>query len=311
MTTTNAEQCAPRPRCIVVLSSKSSGSSACQRLLASVATVNLVEKTRHRENETLYWTKAASVLGLPQQALLDSEIPIPVDKARQDLVALLEDNIPAYRAPFNDESLVFDGWRALCHHYAPIFLEKSPHHLHQKAALDLLVQCMERCPDIDFLLIGLIRNPMDTLYSMFQRWRTPPEAAQYEWLIAYRNLLDLADRIGNRLLIVRYEDMVTSTAVLAPVYDFMDVAAVEAAGTKLHSRSLAKWRNDERFGFQLAPEVQALATQFGYAPHTMANDVNRWWPLYRRLLRTRYKVVQPPRRSLRSLWRNSKGIVGG
>ncbi|MCB0185111.1 MAG: sulfotransferase [Caldilineaceae bacterium] len=298
-----------RPKCLVILSTKSSGSSACQRLLAGAATVNLVEKTRHRENETLYWVKAASVLGLPQQTVQDSEIPIPPTKARRDLVALLEDNVPGYCAPLDDERLVFEGWQTLCHHYAPVFLEKSPHHLRQRSALDLLVDCMERCVDVDFLLVGLVRNPMDTLYSMFQRWRTLPEAAQYEWLAAYQNLLDLAERVGDKLVIVRYEDMVSSSTALAPVYDFMGVDLTAAAAGSLHGRSLAKWRQDGRFGFQLAAEVRDLAAQFGYPSTTVENESSRWWPAYCRLARASHKLIRPPRRSMTQFVASSRRFV--
>ncbi len=84
---------------ILILSNKSSGSRAVQRLLAQAADLKYVEKTRHLENESLYWTKAASILNLQQHNLLDSEVPIPQPSARQDLVALLRDNLPLSKLP--------------------------------------------------------------------------------------------------------------------------------------------------------------------------------------------------------------------
>ncbi len=70
-----------KSQCIIILSIKSSGSSACQNLLSKFSQVSYVPKTRHFENETLYWTKAASVLGLPQVDMIDSEVPISKEKA--------------------------------------------------------------------------------------------------------------------------------------------------------------------------------------------------------------------------------------
>jgi len=52
------------PTCIAILSEKSSGSSVLQRLIASFARRKTREATRHNEDETLYWTKAASILRL-------------------------------------------------------------------------------------------------------------------------------------------------------------------------------------------------------------------------------------------------------
>ena len=64
-----------RPLCLFILSVKSSGSSILQRILAESLSGRLVEKTTHSENETLYWTKAASVLGLPQIQMENSQVP--------------------------------------------------------------------------------------------------------------------------------------------------------------------------------------------------------------------------------------------
>ena len=121
----------PTPKCIIILSSKSCGSSACQNLLAKLANIRHVEKTRHFENETLYWTKAASILNLSQVKMLDSEVPIGPSKAKKDLVDLLRDNVGDVPGQLIDKEFIFQGWRMLCEHYYPVFIEKSPHHLNQ------------------------------------------------------------------------------------------------------------------------------------------------------------------------------------
>src|SRR5688572_10490344 len=102
-----------RPRCMQILSSKSSGSSALQALLCSFGNGRHVSHTRHGEFETLYWTKAASVLGLPQVRLPDSEVPIPPDSALRDLRTFLSQNVPGIDLPADHSQLIFDGWREL------------------------------------------------------------------------------------------------------------------------------------------------------------------------------------------------------
>ncbi|MGC1305627.1 MAG: sulfotransferase [Phormidesmis sp.] len=280
-------------KCILILSNKSSGSSALQRLLAQAVSLKSIEKTRHFQNESLYWTKAASVLNLPQQTMLDSEVPIAAAAARQDLIRLLRDNVSDYKliagtATEDDREWVFDGWRQLCQQYQPIFLEKSPHHLLQWSALQLIVDCMTRLEgEVDFLLVGLVRNPMDTLHSAFRRWKTPPEKLQYEWLRAYTHLQQLAEQLGPKVVIVRYEDLASSLDPLIPVFDFCGTSPGPAAEC-LNRQSLMKWRQDAYFGFELAPEVRALAQSYGYSDAALANSPRRLWPLYRDGMRQLY-----------------------
>jgi hypothetical protein len=282
-------------RSILILSNKSSGSSAVQRLLAQAIDLKCLKKTRHFENESLYWTKAASALNLPQHNMLDSEVPISPEIARQDLVQLLKDNLatdkltlPTAEQPL-DRAFIFESWQSLCEQFAPTLLEKSPHHLLQWSALTLIMECMAYLEGkVDFLLLGLVRNPMDTLYSAFRRWRTPPEALQYEWLSAYSNLRKLSEHLGDRVVIVRYEDLVTSLDPLAPVFEFCG-AAPSADARCLNRHSLLKWQQDPDFGFVLAPEVNKLARSYGYSEKELANTPKRFWPLYRDLSRSLYQ----------------------
>lgn len=276
-------------KCIIILSSKSSGSSALQSLLVRFNQVRIVSKTRHFENETLFWTKAASILHLPQVRMLDSEVPISYEKARIDLLNLLKDNVDSYVPPTNDEEMIFNGWKLLCQKHSPIFLEKSPHHLHQWSALVLIAECVKRFQEIDFLLVGLVRNPMDVLYSAWNRRRTVPEKNQYQWFTAYENLLRLRKLVGKKLVVVRYEEMVKDISTLKEIFQFISATEDQIETDYLHEKSLAKWKKDKKYGFKLSKKVLSLAEKFGYDKQDMVNKNNMFWHYYKYLVRYKYK----------------------
>jgi hypothetical protein len=281
-------------KCIIILSTKSSGSSICQKLLTTFADVNVVNKTPHYQNETLYWTKAASILGLPQKKMLDSSVPYSADRSYQEIIKFLGDNIENYTAPTDVREMIFEGWAQLCEEYAPIFLEKSPHHLFQWSSLELMLECMNILKDkVDFLLIGLVRNPMDVLYSAFRRWRTPPEKLQYEWFEAYENLLKLKEILGEGLAIMRYEDITQSISFMQPVFDFCDVKQQEIESNFLHRKSIAGWKKDSFYGFSLADDVRQLAVRYGYSEEELANENSVYWPTYRYVSRYVHFLVNP------------------
>ena len=272
-------------KCVIILSSKCSGSSALQNILAKLSDVSHILKTRHNENETLYWTKAASVLSMPQVDMLDSEVPINKEKAREDLICLLNENLETYTKPESDDQLIFGGWELLCQKFSPVFLEKSPHHLHQWSALELIAECIERFQNINFLLIGLIRNPMDVLYSEWCRWRTFPEINQYQLLTAYRNLLKIEKCLGEKIVLIRYEDMVTNMSYLKEVFNFLEINENEVDKDYFHNKSISKWKRDNIYGFSLSEEVLEFYERLGYKRQDMENDKNQMWPIYRYLSR--------------------------
>lgn len=295
-------------KCLIILSEKSSGSSACQNLLTAFPNVKCVSKTRHYENETLYWTKAASILGLPQRSMVDSEVPFAKNRARNELIKLLTDNLGHITPPGDDRELIFGGWKQLCSRFAPVFLEKSPHHLIQTSALDLILECMERMPEVEFYVIGLIRNPMDTIYSQFDRWRTRPERLQYQWLVAYKNLQALKPVLGSKLFLLRYEDMVSSPNCMQPVFDFCGLQTSEAAAFTLHQKSLSRWKTDRLFGFALSDEVIELAQGYGYSLNELVNtNRSAAWPPYREVTRLAYRSVLPFRNFFRKSVKNLAG----
>ena len=95
-----------KTKCIIILSEKSSGSSACQDFLAKYPDIHHVRWTRHNQNETLYWTKAASVLHMPQDNMLESEVPLKPKKAKKDLAAFLKGNLNEYVQPDDDKEMI-------------------------------------------------------------------------------------------------------------------------------------------------------------------------------------------------------------
>ena len=280
-------------KCIIILSEKSSGSSALQNFLVKFANAQHVSKTRHFENETLYWTKAASLLNKPQLDMVDSEVPIENKKARVDLIRLLKANLNYYVPPDDNKKLIFEGWRLLCKRYSPIFLEKSPHHLCQWSAIELIIECIEKLSDVDFLLIGLIRNPMDTIYSQYKRWKSRPEEVQKQWLIAYKNLQKLKEIIGDQIVFVRYEDLATSPVCLEPVFNFCEKTLDASAKNYFHHKSIQKWKTSALYSFSLSPEVAELARQYGYQKEELDNETHLFWPLVREVSRAAYKAIEP------------------
>lgn len=254
----------PAPaRCVIILSDKSSGSSLLQRLIASHPDVHVVSRSPHQENETLYWSKAAAALGLPQPRMMDSRvIPMSKREGERALLEFLRDNTGHDWSGPVDEQLVFRGWTALTEHHGPVFVEKSPHHLHSAAALDLIVRYAE-ASDLDVRVIGLVRHPIDTLYSMWRRWSVDPDRRQHEWARAYGNLVTLRDRLGDRLLIVRYEDLVQSRSTYDQVMvhcGFVDHDPPRG----VRDDSLQTWRQDRCFSFRPRGQVSRVAEALGY-----------------------------------------------
>jgi len=292
-------------KCILLLSTKSSGSSALQNLLCASGRVRHVSWTRHNEHETLYWVKAASILGLPQKNMADSEVPIGPSRARAELVRFLTRNLgEAYAPPGDDREMVFEGWRALCRSRAPVFLEKTPHHLHQSSALDLILETRTTVPDVALHVVGLVRNPMDVLYSMWDRRRETPEVHQHEWREAYGNLQKLKERLGDDLTVVRYEDMIDDPSVLEPVCRFAGIPVPERG--YFHGRSLQKWSRDPRYGFVLDPDVERLARDFGYSDDELRNETRPGWPVYRCLVKWPYRAVRPGRLLVRAMRKRAR-----
>lgn len=293
-----------RARCVIILSTKSSGSSALQELLCDFGGGRHVQRTRHGEFETLYWTKAASILGRPQVRLPDSEVPIRADRALRDLRTLIFENTGLSHIPEEGQPLVLEGWRQLCQSHRPVFVEKSPHHLHQWSCMELMTDAARRLPDIDFRFVGLVRNPMDVMYSAWTRWRLAPENFQQHWRQAYENLEKFRLMVGDRLIIVRYEEFSSSNRTASRLLESLGLSSVRSgADDYIHGASRSRWKDDHRFGFELDPAVRELAIRFGYETQDLANRRRPDWPLRRIMSQTADRLISRPlarvRRQLR------------
>ncbi|MDJ0953318.1 MAG: sulfotransferase [Acidimicrobiia bacterium] len=275
------------PTSALILSDKSSGSSVLQRELARHSAVSIMRKPQHQEDETLYWSKAAAVLGLDQPPMIDSTIlPMEREVALDSMETLLADNLPEPIPAPQSRSEIFSAWEQLAVEYGPVFLEKSPHHLHNVAVLQLLLAAQDATPDVDFRFIGLVRNPVDTMYSMWTRWRTPPEAREGEWCRAYSNLQWLSEQAPEHTHVIRYEDLTGDPGALRDLFGFLGVEPETGAGETLHRRSVQAWRNDRGFGYQPSEQVRRIAASFGYAEDDLANPHRLTWPLRRTVLST-------------------------
>jgi hypothetical protein len=194
-----------------------------------------------------------------------------------------------------DETELIDRWIELRRQHEPCFLEKSPHHLRQPAALELLADAMQRDDGCRYLVVALIRNPLDVVYSAWRRFRYRPEAYQWEWKATYDNL-ELAARLyGDRFVQLRYEDVVAGRTDL-----FDRVAALVgidpstwADNGGLHAGSLGRFSTEPGFGFSLAPEVARAAKAYGYTDEQLRNpQASRTWPVRREALRLKRRLKQ-------------------
>lgn len=162
----------------------------------------------------------------------------------------------------------------------------------QWSNLELIKKCIEKYPEIEFLIVGLIRNPMDTLYSMWSRWRGMPENNQHQWVQAYTNLLRLKKELGDYVSIIRYEDLSQNHSQLEDVYNFIGITKEQAPKNYFHKKSIQRWCTDKNFGFQLDVTALTLAQKFGYRPDEMENSSNAFWTVSRHWSRGSYKVFK-------------------
>jgi len=282
----------------MILSDKSSGSTILQNELLKGENMHIIQYTRHFEHETLFWNKAVAILGLPQEQLKYSELPLSREFASEDLSTFLKMNIPGYPYTKFDKELIFDAWQQLCLRYGPVFLEKSPHHLHYAEALKLIVEMTQRF-EIDFYFIGLVRNPMDTLYSSWLRWGADPEKNQYEWQRAYTNLMSFKEMVSERTLIVRYEELMSDRKVIKKICNFLGIDGEgNGIGNGFHPKSIQKWRKDRFFTFEISESTKSLARLFGYNDSEMSNPKASplLWTIYKPLYDFYLKAIRTKRR---------------
>lgn len=267
---------------LIILSQKSSGSSILQNELTKHPDIHHAAHTQHYENETLYWIKAACLLEFPKETFYDNHIAYTKETARAELLEFITANCPNFDGHgLSEEALIDAGWQALSQNYGPIFLEKSPRHLQNRSALDAMLQSFER-QGTDFLLIGLIRHPMAVLYSMWDRWKSPPNYKQWVWIEAAKNLQYIQKIVPpENLITTRYEDMVENPeGLMKEITGRLGVPWNADMGKAMHRKSTNKWKNQiittksflgfplEKQDFEaftaLSPEASEMAHQWAY-----------------------------------------------
>ncbi len=278
-----------KPTIVFILSDKRSGSTFLERELARHPLIQHVAYTPHTYNETHYWVKAARLLGRAEQMFSGGKYPGSygnVEQTRKSLIATIRGNVADFVVPENDKELVFNGWEALCHAYAKsVFIEKSPHHIHNWAALELMLEWMDQA-DLQVRFVGLIRNPMSVMYSAFQLFGTDPALRQFGWMRATQNLLLLERLLGEEAFRwVRYEDLVEQPELEFPrLCEFIGVDFMQEMGISAHTKSKRLWEGDPAFHLQLDPAVKRVATGFGYSEDDLYNPEKPELPLVNRTM---------------------------
>ncbi len=220
--------------------------------------IHAVKHTRHNERETLFWTKAASMLGLEQKKLIGSEVPIAQENAERQLISIVKKNTD-WGGWYEPERYATEGWLHLCYAFSPVFLEKSPHYLANWSNLDLMnhtIWLTEKY--VEHRIVGLVRHPLNTIASAHRRWKWNCYEFEKQWIRSYRNLIKLKEILGDKCHIVRYEDMCKTANHLKPVVNFAGYNQIKEAGFH-EPRKMPK-----SFKFKLHPETVDLAREFGY-----------------------------------------------
>ena len=255
---------------VILLTEKSSGSSIFQREITKHSNISTVAWTPHSEAETLYWVKAANMLGYPDTAFWASCPPFPKRFSRRSLEKIVQKNTG--KLPDTDDtwSFLVQGWGSLVSAFGPVFFEKSPHHLNQWPALSCLNRYV-KSSTADVKFIGLVRNPLSVIYSTHTRWHSQAYERQFMWEQSYRNLLAMKQIYSScQLMIVRYEDLIADPRnEFEKVLSFIGLDFEDAIGKDLHARSLNKWDQDDSFSFKVHPAVMELGKQFGYSEQEM------------------------------------------
>lgn len=265
-----------KPKVLILLSDKRSGSTLLQKELCAHADIQTVAHSPHTYLETHHWLKAAVLLNLPAEKFASGKLYPGYgssSNARTYIEECILENIPDYKIPEEDEALVFEGWEALCQRFAkPVFFEKSPQHLAHPAALELMLEWKKRST-FDVKFITMTRNPLSVQHSAMKLFHTDPDKRQHGWKSIQQNLIDFQQKLSPEDSIhIQYEDLITEpTQTLNKIVELCGLPYDSALGQSVHANSLYKWREDKNFTLQLAPDVAATAKQFGYTDEDLHN----------------------------------------
>lgn len=273
-----------KPRHIIILSSKSSGSTALMQYFIANYSFQAVLFTRHHEKETLYWSKAAAILGLPQDKLYRSAVSFKKEIVRGQLKEFLKSNNTSGGNGLENKSECFKAYRELIDQFSPRFIEKSPHHLFNRSNLELLIEFMnEHKDEIDFIVIGLVRHPQDVIYSAWTRWKFDCREFEREWIRSYENLFWFREQYP-AVHIVRYEDIARDNSLIQGMMKF----EMDTSNYSINARSLFKWKVDSSFSHQLSDRTIQLARSYGYDEFQTHTTI--FWSLWQYYYRVRWRL---------------------
>jgi len=249
---------------IFLLSDKSSGSTIFEYELLRHPKIVAVKYTPHNDHETLFWLKAAVLLGRPTSEFFEGSYPFSKKYALKSIKQILTNNVPDFVQPLEHEQLVIEGWKALCKAHDGIFFEKSPHHLNHWASTRMIIDYALQNPDVK--IIGLVRDPISVVYSTLKRWYVNPVERQSKWSNTYQNLMIVEKLLPPaQFILVRYEDVVKDAgAVYKKVCTYLNIEFKEDMGKDVHSNSKEKWRGDQDFYIEPDDTVKLIASYFGY-----------------------------------------------
>ena len=286
---------------IYILSEKSSGSSFLFRSLTDAMKIKAYPVTKHFESETLYWTKAASVLQLPQLKMLASSVPYTATRARAEIVEFLEQNLEFLPSHEDDRELIFRGWFEIIKKFGPSFIEKSPHHLLQKSALRLMKEFELEYKDVlNCHYVCIVRNPKDVFLSQFRRWNVKPVELENQWIINYMNWFSFSSSSPGSCTLLKYEDLVLNQSEITS--RICSALGVESQTTfKESSRKSKASKQSSFFGHTFSESVYHLASLLGYTKQDITGRSNLKWSIYHSYVRFIYTPAKRLYTSLRGI----------
>tara|TARA_R110000765_G_scaffold409182_2_gene507324 strand:- start:2840 stop:3664 length:825 start_codon:yes stop_codon:yes gene_type:complete len=254
------------------------------RALTKALNIQRYPKTKHFESETLFWTKAASLLEKPQLKMLKSSVPYTKERSRKELEAFLSINLDKSFSQYSDRDLVFKGWFELITEFGPTFIEKSPHHLLQVSAMDLMLEFKSiYIAEVDVKFIGLIRNPYTTLCSQIRRWQPKVEQIMEQWKLTYMNLLGLQQKVDPAdIYLLRYEQLLDNIPQqLENIFKFINCTQCVSNAKSEKVRTPKSDQSLSWFGFELDDSTKYVAKSFGYSDDELEHQSSAIWPLYK------------------------------
>ena len=288
---------------VYILSEKSSGSSFLFRSLNDALGITSYPRTKHFESETLFWTKAASLLDKPQLSMLASAVPYDKDRARKELTEFLASNLPTNITFNTDEELVFNGWFELLKEFGPIFIEKSPHHLLQWNALALMLEFEKRFSDkVNCHYVCIARNPKDVFLSQFRRWNVSLKQLENQWLTTYMNWERFLEQnsLSASKIFTRYEDLVAERpVVISKICNAIGADSIVRGSEKVRKSKSSK--QSDSFGYVFSESTVQLAKTMGYTASDLEHSRTLKWFVYEYYIRFFYSPAK-------SLYQAFKGV---